>query len=154
PNNFTFISKCQPDIDIAIGDARQTMAKEPDESFDFFIIDAFTSDAIPVHMLTAQGVKLYVAKLKSDGIVVRHTSTRYSDLASYLSAIHDQELPPETAGFVASDSNADGSYGQSTSTVVIFAKSEEALAPYRSMEGVAELDDGGLRAWTDDYSDI
>ncbi len=71
-----------------------------------------------------------------------------------MSAIHRQELPPGTAGFVASDGAADGSYGQSTSTVVIFAKSEEALAPYRTMEGVQELDDGGLRAWTDDYSDI
>jgi hypothetical protein len=154
PKNFTFISKCQPDIDISIGDARQTMAKEPDESFDFFIIDAFTSDAIPVHMLTAEAVKMYLAKLKSDGIVVLHTSNRYLDLDSVLSAIHHQELPPGTAGLLASDNNADGSYSQSTSTVVIFAKSEEALAPYRSMEGVTDLDDNGLRAWTDDYSDI
>ena len=55
---------------------------------------------------------------------------------------------------MVSDNNADGSYSQSTSTVVIFAKSEEALAPYRSMDGVVELDDGGMRGWTDDYSDI
>ncbi len=45
------------------------MAKEQDESFDLFIIDAFTSDAIPVHMLTAEAVKMYLAKLKSDGVV-------------------------------------------------------------------------------------
>jgi hypothetical protein len=154
PKNFTFISKCQPDIDIVIGDARQTMAKEQDESFDLFIIDAFTSDAIPVHMLTAEAVKTYLAKLKPDGVVVLHTSNRYLDLDSVLGAIHRQELPAGTAGVVASDHNADGSYGQSTSTVVIFTKSEEALAPYRTIEGVGELDDGGLRAWTDDYSDI
>ena len=55
---------------------------------------------------------------------------------------------------MVSDNNADGSYAQSTSTVVIFAKSEQALAPYRTMDGVMELDDGGMRAWTDDYSDI
>ena len=154
PKNFTFISKCQPDLDIVIGDARQTMAKEQDSSFDLFIIDAFTSDAIPVHMLTAEAVKMYLAKLKPDGVVVLHTSNRYLDLDSVLSAIHHQELPPGTAGIVVSDSNADGSYSQSTSTVVIFAKSAEALAPYRSMDGVQELDDGGMRGWTDDYSDI
>jgi hypothetical protein len=154
PKNFSFVTKCQPDIDIAIGDARQTMAKEPDASFDLFIIDAFTSDAIPVHMLTAEAVKMYLAKLKSDGVVLLHTSNRYLDLDSVLGAELKEQLPPGTAGIVASDTNADRSYAQSSSTVVIFAKSEEALAPYRSIEGVQELDDGGLRAWTDDYSDI
>ncbi len=88
PKNFTFISKCQPDIDIVIGDARLTMAKEQDSSFDLFIIDAFTSDAIPVHMLTAEAVKMYLAKLKPDGVVLLHTSNRYLDLDSVLGAIH------------------------------------------------------------------
>jgi hypothetical protein len=130
------------------------MAKEKDESFDLFIIDAFTSDAIPVHMLTAEAVKMYLAKLKPDGVVLLHTSNRYLDLDSVLGAIHHQQLPPGTAGIVVADGTADGSYSQSTSTVVIFTKSEAALAPYRSMEGAQDLDDGGLRGWTDDYSDI
>src|SRR3990172_3811884 len=129
------------------------MAKEQDESFDLFIIDAFTSDAIPVHMLTAEAVKMYLAKLKSDGVVLLHTSNRYLDLDSVLGAVL-HELPPGTAGIVASDTNADRSYAQSSSTVVIFAKSEEALASYRSIDGVVDMDDGGLRPWTDDYSDI
>jgi hypothetical protein len=153
PKNFTFISKCQPDIDIVIGDARLTMAKEKDSSFDLLIIDAFSSDAIPVHLLTAEAVKMYLAKLKDDGVVLLHTSNRYLDLESVLSAIH-RELPPGTAGVVVSDNNADGSYAQSTSTVVIFTKSEKALETYRSLDGVMELNDNGVRAWTDDYSDI
>jgi hypothetical protein len=153
PKNFTFISKCQPDIDIVVGDARLTMAKEPDSSFDLFIIDAFSSDAIPVHLLTTEAVKMYLDKLKPDGVVLLHTSNRYLDLESVLSAIQ-KDLPKGTAGIVVSDNNADGSYAQSTSTVVIFTKSEKALAPYRTLDGVMELDDGGIRAWTDDYSDI
>jgi hypothetical protein len=153
PKNFTFLSKCQPDVDIVVGDARLTMAKEPDASFDLFIIDAFSSDAIPVHLLTVEAVKMYLDKLKPDGVVLLHTSNRYLDLESVLSAIQ-KELPQGTAGIVVSDNNADGSYAQSTSTVVIFTKSEQALAPYRSIEGVMELEDNGVRAWTDDYSDI
>src|SRR5262249_18698191 len=54
PKNFTFITKCQPDISIKIGDARLTIAKEQDSNYDLFIIDAFSSDAIPVHMLTKE----------------------------------------------------------------------------------------------------
>ena len=145
--------KCQPDIDIVIGDARLTMAREQDASFDLFIIDAFTSDAIPVHMLTKEAVEMYLAKLKSDGVVLLHTSNRYLDLNSVLGAIL-KELPQGTAGIVVQDRAADGSYGQSSSTVVVFTKSEAAMQPYRTMPGVSEMDDGGLRAWTDDYSDI
>jgi hypothetical protein len=153
PKNFTFIQKCQPDIDIVIGDARLTMAREPDASFDLFIIDAFSSDAIPMHLLTAEAVTMYLAKLKPDGVVLLHTSNRYLDLESVLGATI-RELPPGTAGVVGSDNDADGSYAQSTSNVVIFTKSEQALQPYRSLPGVVELDDGGLRPWTDDYSDV
>jgi SAM-dependent methyltransferase len=157
PKNFTFISKCQPDIDIAIGDARLTIAKEPDSSFDLFIIDAFTSDAIPVHMLTREAVQLFLAKLKPDGVVLLHTSNRYLDLNSVLGAIQ-KELPAGTAGVAMQDQGGEG-YGQSGSSVVVFAKSEEALQPYRSLEGALDLDDGSgtgspLSAWTDDYSDI
>jgi hypothetical protein len=153
PKNFTFISKCQPDIDIVVGDARLTMAKEKDASFDLFIIDAFSSDAIPMHLLTSEAVTMYLNKLKSDGVVLLHTSNRYLDLESVLSATL-RELPSGTAGIIVSDNEADGSYAQSTSNVVIFTKSEEALQPYRALSGVIELDDGGLRPWTDNYSDL
>jgi hypothetical protein len=96
---------------------------------------------------------MYLAKLKQDGVVVLHTSNRYLDLDSVLSAIQ-KELPPGSAGIVASDRSADGSYSQSSSTVVIFTKSEKALEPYRKQPGVSELNDHGLRSWTDDYSDL
>jgi hypothetical protein len=154
PKNFKFITKCQPEIDIAIGDARLTMAREPDSSFDLFIIDAFTSDAIPVHMLTKEAVQLFLNKLKPDGVVLLHTSNRYLDLNSVLGAIK-KELPEGTAGIAVFDHKAAPGVGQSISSNVIFAKSEAVLEPYRPVVGtVQELEDNGLRAWTDDYSDI
>jgi hypothetical protein len=155
PRNFTFVTKCQPDIDIAVGDARLTIAKEPDASFDLFIIDAFSSDAIPVHMLTKEAVELFLSKLTPEGVVLLHTSNRYLDLNSVLAAIL-KELPAGTAGLVMHDTQADrrSHPARSSSTVVVFAKSDAALQPYRSLAGVSELYDSGLRAWTDDYSDV
>jgi hypothetical protein len=153
PKNFSFISKCQPDIDIAIGDARLTMAKEANSSFDLLIIDAFSSDAIPVHMLTKEAVQLFLDKLRPDGVVLLHTSNRYLDLNSVLGAILKQ-MPEGTAAIVVTDRAASGGYGQSISSNVIFAKSEAALQPYRSLAGVTDPDDGGLSAWTDDHSGI
>jgi spermidine synthase len=154
PKNFTFIAKCQPDIDIAVGDARLTMAKEADSSFDLFIIDAFSSDAIPVHMLTKEAIELFLSKLKPEGVVVMHTSNRYLDLNSVLAAI--QKEIPGSAGIVMEDLKAGRKShpAQTGSIVVVFAKSEEALKPYTEMKGVSALKDTGLRAWTDDYSDI
>jgi hypothetical protein len=155
PKNFSFISKCLPDIDIAIGDARLTMAKEPDASFDLLIIDAFSSDAIPVHMLTKEAVELFLRKLKPDGVVLLHTSNRYLDLNSVLAAIQ-KELPEGTAAITVTDhdNRRETNYGRSISSNVIFAKSAAALQPYRSFPGVSEMEDHGVRAWTDDFSDI
>jgi hypothetical protein len=149
---FTFLAHCQPAPDIVIGDARRTIAKEPDSSFDLIIVDAFSSDAVPVHLLTAEALRLYLDKLKPDGIALLHISNRNLDLDGMLAAT--VKLLPGVAGFLISDDDADGSYSQSTSTVAVFAKSSEALAPLRELKEVREFDARGLRPWTDDYSDI
>jgi hypothetical protein len=152
PRNFTFLKHCQPKPDIVLGDARLTMAKQANDSFDLIIVDAFSSDAVPVHLMTAEALRLYLDKVKPDGIVLLHISNRYLDLDAVLGATI--KVLPGVHGILVSDDAADGSYAQSTSTVALFAKSEEALLPLRTLDGVAELDGSHLRAWTDDYSDI
>jgi hypothetical protein len=152
PRYFTFLKHCQPTPDIVLGDARLTMAREADASFDLIIVDAFSSDAVPVHLMTAEALRLYLDKVKDDGIVLLHISNRYLDLDSVLGAT--VKLLPGVQGFIVSDDSADGSYAQSTSTVALFAKSAEALEPFATMEERSQLDAGGLKPWTDDYSDI
>ena len=80
PRYFTFLKHCQPKPDIVLGDARLTMAKEANDSFDLIIVDAFSSDAVPVHLMTAEALRLYLDKVKPDGIVLLHISNRYLDL--------------------------------------------------------------------------
>jgi hypothetical protein len=128
------------------------MAKEANDSFDIIIVDAFSSDAVPVHLMTAEALRLYLDKVKPGGIVLLHISNRYLDLDSVLGAT--VKVLPGAYGILVSDDTADGSYAQSTSTVALFAKTSGALEPFRAFEGVAELADGGLKPWTDDYSDI
>jgi hypothetical protein len=105
-----------------------------------------------VHLMTAEAIQLYLDKVKSNGIVLLHISNRYLDLDSVLGATI--KVLPGAHGLIISDDTADGSYAQSTSTVALFAKSEEALEPFRKLETVSELDAAGLKPWTDDYSDI
>jgi SAM-dependent methyltransferase len=149
---FTFLANCQPKPDIVIGDARLMLAKEPDNSFDLLIIDAFTSDAVPVHLMTAEALQLYARKLKDGGVVVLHISNRYLDLDSVLGAT--LPLVPQLKGLIVSDDYADGSYAEGTSIVGVFAKGERALWPFHELRGARAFHDGGLKAWTDDASDI
>ena len=151
-NYFTFLANCQPRTDVVIGDARLTVAKEAGRSFDLLIIDAFSSDAVPVHLMTAEALQLYAEKLTDDGVLVLHISNRYLDLDSVLAAT--LPLVPQLKGLIVSDDKADGSYAQNSSTVAVFARDQRTLGPVRVLEGARDLNAGGLAPWTDDASDI
>lgn len=149
---FTFLSNCQPDAHIMIGDARLTFAREPDESYDLVIVDAFSSDAIPVHLLTAEALRLYASKIKPEGAVVLHISNRYLDLEQVLAATF-----PSIGGLHAvtiEDQNQDDGYAVTGSTVVVYGKSKEAIDRFRFLPGARNLPDPSLKPWTDDFSDI
>ena len=151
--SFTFLANCLPDPDIVIGDARLTMAKEKDASFDLIIVDAFSSDAVPVHLMTREALEIYRDKISDIGVAVLHISNRYLDLERVLAATVKEV--PGLKGVVVSDDEADGSYASTTSTVVVVAKSDAALQAFRQMDGFREFGDSGKqRAWTDDYSDV
>lgn len=152
PQHFSFLQHCQPNPDIVLGDARLTIAKEPPESFDLIIVDAFTSDAVPVHLMTAEALRLYASKLTPNGIVLLHISNRYLDLDSVLAAT--ASMVSELHGLILSDDESDGTYATSTSTVAIFSKNAAVIDAFRSEPDAYELEPNGLRGWTDDHSDI
>jgi hypothetical protein len=77
---FTFLRYCQAKHDVAMGDARLSLEREQPENFDVLAVDAFSSDSIPVHLLTFEAMKLFFHHLKPDGILAVHISNRYLDL--------------------------------------------------------------------------
>lgn len=141
-------------IDIILGDGRLTLAAHSD-SFDILVLDAFTSDAIPTHLLTREAVEMYLTRLKPGGMIAFHISNRYISLEPVLAAVAaDMGL----AGRVQNDSPipaGDASRGRYDSNWVILARTEQDLGPI-SADGrwlpLTRLP--GLRAWTDDYSNI
>ncbi len=149
---FTYVANCLPDLDIVLGDARLTLAKEPDQSFDLIIVDAFSSDAVPVHLMTKEALELYRDKLRPGGVAVLHISNRYLDLDRILAST--EPLVSGLDGIIVSNDMSDGSYGQTTSTVAIFAHDQATLQPFRSLETSSDFEPGKVRPWTDDASDI
>ncbi len=74
---FTFLSQCAPDANIVFGDARLRLQDLPPASFDILVVDAFSSDAIPLHLLTAEAMAIYERALSPGGVLLLHTSNRY-----------------------------------------------------------------------------
>src|SRR5262249_51887740 len=77
---FTFLNDCKARLDAALGDARLSLEREAPENFDVLAVDAFSSDAIPVHLLTREAFELYFRHLKSSGVLAVHVSNKHLDL--------------------------------------------------------------------------
>jgi hypothetical protein len=152
PKYFTFIQNCEPDLKPVIGDARLTFAKEPDGIYDLIIVDAYSSDAIPIHLATEEAMEIYKQKLAPQGAVVMHVSNRHLELASVVVGIADAN---DLKSWVYSeDSGRDNEYIFSTS-VVVCAREEADVGKLASSEDwTLEEADENQRVWTDDYSNV
>ncbi|MEA2899236.1 MAG: hypothetical protein QOJ84_4851, partial [Bradyrhizobium sp.] len=116
PRYFTYIQNCEPDLKPVIGDARLTFAREPDGIYDLIIVDAYSSDAIPIHLATEEAMGIYKHKLAPQGAVAMHVSNRHLELASVVVGIADAN--DLNSWVFSEDSGRDNEYIFSTSVVV------------------------------------
>ena len=129
---FTFLRDAKAkSLDVVIGDARRRLADEPDGTFDLLVLDAFSSDAIPVHLLTAEAFGLYERKLAPGGVILMHLSNRYLDLPPVVAKIAETADPPlvirrnDDLGL----SDRDTEDGKSPPTWVIVARRDADFGP-------------------------
>lgn len=85
PKYFSYLKRCSKNTTTKVGDARLSLANEKDQLFDLLIIDAFSSDSVPTHLLTREAIELYFTKLKADGIVAFHITNRHLELKKVIS---------------------------------------------------------------------
>jgi hypothetical protein len=149
PSLFRYIARCLPEPDIVLGDARLTIAREPDRSLDFLLVDAFSSDAIPVHLLTVEALALYLRKLSDRGLLVLHISNQNLDLAP---VIESNVAALDGVSAVYAEGKRAG--GALASQAVLISRDPEMLSPVLGWHHARQLDKPAVRPWTDDYSDI
>jgi hypothetical protein len=152
PKYFTFVSACEPNLKPVIGDARLTFAREQDGIYDLIIVDAYSSDAIPIHLATEEAMAIYKAKLAPHGAVVMHVSNRHLELASVVVGIAEEN---DLKSWVYNeDSGRDNEY-IFTTEVVISAREEADVGKIASDDKwtLTEATEG-QRVWTDDYSNV
>jgi SAM-dependent methyltransferase len=148
---FTYLTDSKAQIEIVLGDARLSLERDPPQGFDLLAVDAFSSDAIPVHLLTAEAFGVYFRHLKPGGLLAVHISNRYLDLRPVLRAA--AERFGKSVQLVDDESDAEkGTYG---TTWVLFGDSPELFGRPPLDGAAAPLDaDRSVRLWTDDYSDL
>jgi hypothetical protein len=154
--NFTFLRDCPPASEVILGDGRLTLAAVPAGHFGTIIFDAYSSDAIPIHLLTREALRLYLQKLAPGGALVFHISSRHLDLAPVLGSL---AADAGVVCHVRTDNVApDGGSSPGNGTPSRWA----VMARSRGDLG-ALLDDprwlpapapGGGALWTDDYASI
>jgi hypothetical protein len=151
-NRFSFIQKCHPDLQPVMGDARLTFAKEPDGVYDLIVVDAYSSDAIPVHLATREAMTIYKSKLAPHGAIVVHVSNRHLELASVIVGIADAN---NLKSWVYLDNPHRDTEYILANNVVISAGDESDVGDIAHSDAwKAASPDKLQRVWTDDYSNI
>ncbi len=148
--SFSFLSGCAGTVGIAEGDARLSLEREPPQQFDLLVLDAFSGDAIPVHLLTREAFAIYLRHLKPGGVLAVHTSNRHLELAPVVRMAADsfgkEALMVHRAGDRAK-------HMITSQWVLVGERSAPALAALRQAGRPVDAN-AALRPWTDDYSSI
>lgn len=154
PEWFTYISDCAAGpIDTVLGDARLTLAKQPAGSYDLLIIDAFSSDAVPTHLLTAEAIEGYLKLLKPNGVVLLHLSNRNLDIT--LPAIAAaQSLGKASLHQIYYEGDSTPEMAEASTEALILSPTPEGLADFRADARWKQPLPTTVRPWTDDYVNL
>lgn len=152
PSLFTFMSECAGDAPTYLGDARIVLEGQAEARYDVLVIDAYSSDAVPVHLTTIEALELYRERLNPGGILMFHISNRYYEIERPLSR------SAEALGLAARIQNygqhMDLEEGNSPSLVVVMAEDDATLAGLAEDDRWEVLTSDGGRIWTDDFADL
>jgi spermidine synthase len=156
PRQFSFLSRCAPSAEIAVGDARLSLEREPAGQFELLVVDAFSSDTVPVHLLTGEAFAVYGRALTPSGLLVVHVSNRHFELDPVVSA------SSAGAGFRARlrafvPSKVEKTLHQTGSRWIALSRDPDTLQrlasgherDYALLEPVA-----GVTPWSDDYASL
>ena len=148
--DFSFLKDSDATIELPLGDARLKLEREAPQGFDVLAIDAFSSDAIPVHLITSEALEIYLRHMKPSGIIAFHVTNRFLDLVPVVEGLaHARGL----AVAWISD-NGDGKGGSSSEWVLLSAD-PAALAKPSIAEAAAPIEvRRDWRLWTDDFNNL
>lgn len=149
-NLFTFLASCTPDAPTHIGDARIVLETQTGKEFDILVIDAYSSNSIPLHLTTREAVQLYLDRVSDRGVILFHISNRYYDVWRPLSRIAaDLEIPAWQQTYLGDGADGPGFTG---SQVVALTQAKAAKGYFEDDPRWTPLISDGGSVWTDDFA--
>jgi hypothetical protein len=147
---FTYLKDADAQVDILMGDARLSLERQEPQNYDLIAVDAFSSDSIPVHLLTLEALQLYFKHLKPEGVLAVHISNRYINLEPVLER-GAVALGKSARVFETEDNEDQTCYG---TTWVLLASDASIFQQQELKNGVKPTPAPWLKTWTDDFSNV
>jgi hypothetical protein len=155
PDYFNYLSGAPQPPTIVLGDGRLSLAREPDDEFGLLVLDAFSSDSIPAHLLTVEAFDLYFRKLAPDGLLAVHVTNRYIDLGLVIGGLARDRGLAVVEWLGAYDVEPDHEDGILKARWLVVARDERALGALLADPAWQPLDTpGDAPVWTDSYSNL
>jgi SAM-dependent methyltransferase len=150
---FTYLSDSPAEISFALGDARLVLEREPSNGFDVLVIDAFSSDSIPIHLITREALQVYARHMKPGGVIAFHVTNRYLNLSPVVRQV--AEHAGYQAVLVVDDAESDTRGLMALSDWVLVTKNEKFVNSSAIRERTYAFDEiPGLKLWTDDFNNL
>ena len=154
PEYFTFLSECDSPYTVTLGDGRLTMAEKPDDHYDVIMLDAFSSDNIPIHIITVEALEMYMRKLKEDGMLIVHISNRHLDLEPVL-ANAAEHLGVDAYARISEQRRPEGTpLVYFSAHCAVLTRDKDVIQQLESKGWTPAMKRKGVRLWTDQYSNI
>jgi len=148
PRLFTYLADSPATVRVEVGDGRLLLTDEPSGSFDLVVLDAFSSDSIPIHLLTVEAMRLYASRVDDGGAIAVHVSNRVFDLAPVVEAAR------RDLGWHAAIGEGGSGEGASISRWIVLSPEERLTSALLDRPLWSDLDPGRVVEWTDDYSSV
>ncbi|MFZ4122885.1 MAG: spermidine synthase, partial [Caulobacterales bacterium] len=156
PELFTLVSGCAPQAQLLVGDGRLLLQEEPAGSVDLLLVDAFSSDAVPTHLLTREAMSLYLSRLSETGVAMIHISNRnlaLSDIVGRTARAAGAVMIQRQFTNPVQEGGPDR-WANLTSHAILIARSDAALAPLMATGQWSLMSPSDRPVWTDDYTNI
>jgi spermidine synthase len=152
-SRFSFLTRCAAKVEVALGDARLSMEHEPPQGFDLLVLDAFSSDAIPVHLLTQESFQIYQRHLNTNAIIAVHISNHYLDLEPVVASLA-QHFRYKMA--MIDYDETDEEWWLYGSTWILLTRSDTIINSPAIQKASSTIKAGGRSSplWTDDFTSL
>lgn len=150
---FSYLDQCGDRCEVVVGDGRLALQVAEGGAYDLIVLDAYSSDAIPLHLLTREALELYASKMSENGVLAFHVTNRHLDLVPVIANLAD-DAGMKSLVYKHEINDAEKRRGYESSDWIFLSREAKRLAPMHALESARVIAPNGDRVWTDNFANI